>query len=58
MIDKTVKDKLNNLKYEIATEVGVSYDTQGHSRDITAREAGKIGGQMVKRMIEAYKNNQ
>lgn len=42
---------LDKFKYEIATEVGVSLK-EGYNGDITARDAGRIGGQMVKRLIE------
>jgi hypothetical protein len=45
------KDMLNNMKYEIAGQVGVNLK-QGYNGDITAKQAGQIGGQMVKRMIE------
>ncbi len=39
------------MKYEIANELGVNLK-QGYNGDLTSREAGHIGGQMVKRMIE------
>ena len=39
---------------ESASEVGVTLK-QGYNGDLTAREAGSIGGQMVKKMIDAYK---
>ena len=39
------------MKYEIANELGVNLK-QGYNGDLTSREAGYIGGQMVKRMIE------
>jgi hypothetical protein len=42
---------LDRMKYEIASEVGVNLK-EGYNGDITAREAGKVGGQMVKRLIE------
>lgn len=42
---------LDRFKFEIATEVGVSLK-EGYNGDITARDAGRIGGQMVKRLIE------
>jgi hypothetical protein len=42
---------LNNLKYEVANEVGVNLK-QGYNGDITSRDAGYIGGYMVKKMIE------
>ena len=47
------KQALDNLKYEIANELGVNLK-QGYNGDISARDAGYIGGYMVKRMIEDY----
>ncbi len=47
------KEKLNQMKMESANEVGVTLK-QGYNGDITAKQAGSIGGQMVKRMIEGY----
>ncbi len=40
---------------EAANEVGVNLKN-GYNGDITARQAGSVGGQMVKKMIEAYEN--
>lgn len=37
-------------------EVGVNL-AQGYNGDLTAKQAGSIGGQMVKKMIESYENN-
>lgn len=45
------RDALNNMKYEIARELGVNLK-QGYNGDLTAREAGYVGGYMVKRLIE------
>ena len=45
---------LDKFKMEAATEVGVNLK-QGYNGDLTSREAGSIGGQMVKKMIDAYK---
>ena len=45
------KGALNNMKYEIARELGVNLK-QGYNGDLTSREAGYIGGYMVKRLIE------
>ncbi len=42
---------LQNMKYEIANELGVNLK-QGYNGDLTAKEAGYVGGYMVKRMIE------
>ena len=41
---------------EAASEVGVNLK-QGYNGDITARQAGSIGGQMVKKMVESYENS-
>ncbi|MBQ8536002.1 MAG: alpha/beta-type small acid-soluble spore protein [Clostridia bacterium] len=42
---------LNNMKYEIANELGINLK-QGYNGDLPSRQAGYIGGYMVKRMIE------
>ena len=42
---------LDKLKYEVAAEEGIELK-DGYNGDITARDAGKIGGSMVKKMIE------
>ena len=47
------KEALNRLKMESASEVGVSLK-QGYNGDLTSAQAGSIGGQMVKKMIESY----
>ena len=49
------KGALDNMKMEIARELGVNLK-QGYNGDLTSREAGSVGGQMVKKMIEAYEN--
>ena len=45
------KDSLNQCKYEVATEVGVNLKN-GYNGDISAKDAGRIGGNMVKKMIQ------
>ena len=50
------RDALNRFKMESATEVGVNLK-QGYNGDLTSRQAGSVGGQMVKKMIQAYENN-
>ncbi|MBE6596326.1 MAG: alpha/beta-type small acid-soluble spore protein [Ruminococcaceae bacterium] len=50
------KEALEKFKMEAANEVGVNL-TQGYNGDLTARQAGSIGGQMVKKMIESYENS-
>ncbi len=51
----SAKEILNQVKMEAAQEVGVNLK-QGYNGDLTSREAGSIGGQMVKKMISAYEN--
>ena len=46
---------LDQFKMEAANEVGVNLK-QGYNGDLTSKQAGSIGGQMVKKMIEAYEN--
>ena len=50
------KEALNKFKMEAANEVGVQLK-EGYNGDITARQAGSIGGQMVKKMIQKYEND-
>ena len=44
---------MDKFKMEAASEVGVNLK-KGYNGDLTSREAGSVGGQMVKKMIEAY----
>ena len=50
---RTAMDK---FKMEAAAEMGVNLK-QGYNGDLTYREAGSVGGQMVKKMIESYEKN-
>ena len=50
------KEAMEKFKMEAASEVGVNLK-QGYNGDLTSREAGSVGGQMVKKMIEAYENS-
>lgn len=50
------KAAMEKFKMEAANEVGVNLK-EGYNGDISAREAGSVGGQMVKKMIEAYENS-
>lgn len=50
------REALNRFKMEAANEVGVNLK-QGYNGDLTSKQAGSIGGQMVKKMIESYENN-
>ncbi|MBW7573954.1 alpha/beta-type small acid-soluble spore protein [Caproiciproducens faecalis] len=50
------REALNKFKMEAASEVGVNLK-QGYNGDLTSREAGSVGGQMVKSMIKSYEQN-
>ena len=50
------REALNRFKMEAASEVGVNLK-QGYNGHLTSREAGSVGGQMVKKMIESYEKN-
>ena len=56
MANKNVKKALEQFKMEAANEVGVTLN-QGYNGDLTSRQAGSIGGQMVKKMVEKYEND-
>ena len=55
MSKKQAKEALERFKQEAANEVGVNLKN-GYNGDLTSRQAGSIGGQMVKKMIESYEN--
>ena len=48
-------DSLDRFKYEVASEVGVNLKN-GYNGDISAKDAGKIGGNMVRKMIQQAEN--
>ena len=50
------KEAMNRFKMEGANEVGVNLK-EGYNGDLSSREAGSVGGQMVKKMIESYENS-
>ncbi|MBD5081460.1 MAG: alpha/beta-type small acid-soluble spore protein [Ruminococcaceae bacterium] len=47
---------LSSIKMQAANEVGVPLKDKGYNGDLTAKQAGSVGGQMVKKMIESYSN--
>ena len=55
-MNKEAKAALNNFKMQAANEVGVTLK-QGYNGDLTSRQAGSVGGQMVKKMVESYENS-
>ena len=52
--NKKNKAALNSIKMKAASEVGVPLKDNGYNGDLTSKQAGSIGGQMVKKMIESY----
>jgi len=50
------KAALNKFKMEAAQEVGVNL-SEGYNGDLTSRQNGSVGGQMVKKMVESYEKN-
>ncbi len=51
------KQAMDQFKMESAREVGVDLK-EGYNGSLTSKEAGSVGGQMVKKMVETYENNQ
>ena len=54
--NKENRKKLQNFKTEVANSLNVNLK-QGYNGDLTSRQAGSVGGEMVKRMIEYAENN-
>lgn len=55
LVNPNARDAMDRFKMEAAGEVGVSLK-QGYNGELTSRQAGSVGGQMVKKMIQAYEN--
>jgi hypothetical protein len=56
LVNPQAREAMDRFKMEAASEVGVNLK-QGYNGDLTPRQAGSIGGQMVKKMIESYENS-
>ena len=56
LVNPSARDAMNRFKMEAASQVGVNLK-QGYNGDLTSREAGSVGGEMVKRMIAYAQNN-
>ncbi len=56
MANNNSKTKFDKMKYEVASEVGVNLK-QGYNGDLAARDAGRIGGNIVKKVFQAYTGN-
>ena len=55
LVNPSAREAMDRFKMEAASQVGVNLK-QGYNGDLTSRQAGSIGGQMVRKMIEAYEN--
>lgn len=55
ILNPNAREAMDRFKMESASEVGVNLK-QGYNGDLTSRQAGSVGGQMVKKMIQAYEN--
>ena len=55
LVNPNAREAMERFKMEAASEVGVNLKN-GYNGDLTSRQAGSVGGQMVKKMIEAYEN--
>ena len=55
LVNPNAREAMNRFKMESASEVGVNLK-QGYNGDLTSRQAGSIGGNMFKKMIQAYEN--
>ena len=56
LVNPNAREAMDRYKMEAAREVGVNLK-QGYNGDLTSQQAGSVGGQMVKKMIEAYENS-
>ena len=55
LVSPAAREAMDKFKMEAASEVGVNLKN-GYNGDLTSRQAGSVGGQMVKKMIQAYEN--
>ena len=55
LVNPNAREAMNRFKMEAANEVGVNLK-QGYNGDLTSKQAGRVGGQMVRKMIQAYEN--
>jgi len=56
IMNPNAREAMDRFKMEAANEVGVNLK-QGYNGDLTSRQAGSVGGQMVKKMIQAYEDS-
>ena len=56
IMNPAAREAMDKFKMEAAAEVGVNLK-EGYNGDLTSRQAGSVGGQMVRKMIQAYEDN-
>ena len=56
LVNPNAREAMDKFKMEAASEVGVNLKN-GYNGDLTSRQAGSVGGQMVKKMIESYEQS-
>ena len=56
LVTPEARAAMDKFKMETANEVGVNLKN-GYNGDLTSKQAGSIGGQMVKKMVQAYENS-
>ena len=57
LVNPNAREAMDRFKMESATEVGVPLK-QGYNGNLTSAQAGSIGGNMVKKMVQAYEGGQ
>ena len=55
LVNPNAREAMNRFKMEAANEIGVNLK-QGYNGDLTSKQGGSVGGQMVKKMIQSYEN--
>ena len=55
LVNPNAREAMDKFKMEAASQVGVPLQN-GYNGELTSKQAGSIGDQMVKKMIEAYEN--
>ena len=55
LVNPQARDAMDRFKMEAASQVGVNLK-QGYNGDLTSKQAGSIGGQMVRKMIKSYED--
>lgn len=50
------KDAMHNFKWEVANELGLDIPDKNYWGNVTAKDAGKVGGNMVRKMVQQYQH--